>query len=112
MSIREFNDAGYRVIPLYPVTKNSKCGCGIPDCKVPGKHPTITRWQSVPVWSSEQLENIFNADDSYGVICDGLLVIDVDARNGGIASYESLAVAMVVNIYTLRSIKTYHCVNT
>jgi len=31
-------------------------------------------------------------DTGYGVLCRGLLVVDVDARNGGVESYNRLVV--------------------
>jgi hypothetical protein len=58
-----------------------------------GKHPRSANWQYSPVWSQEQIETMEMSDQfitGYGVLVHGLLVIDVDARNGGVASYERL----------------------
>jgi len=90
---RDFWEAGYRVFGLHQITKQNKCGCGKPDCKAVGKHPIMSNWTSVPEWSEEQLENSEEAGHfatGYGVLVKGLIVVDVDARNGGVESYEQL----------------------
>lgn len=90
---RDFWEAGYRIFGLHPITKLNKCGCGKHDCKAIGKHPIMSNWTSVPEWSEEQLENSEEAGHfatGYGVLVKGLLVIDVDARNGGVESYAQL----------------------
>jgi len=93
MSYKNFWEAGYRVFGLHPITKHKTCGCGNPKCTAVGKHPIISNWTSVPYWSEDQLETFEEGgqfDSGYGVLVKGLLVIDVDARNGGVASYERL----------------------
>lgn len=92
MHYNEFLDAGYRVFGLHPIVGDA-CGCGNPDCKAVGKHPCVGSWQTVPMWSQEQLdimEQLGHFDTGYGVNCRGLIVIDIDARNGGLASFERL----------------------
>lgn len=87
-----FHEAGYRVFGLHGFTDRT-CECGNPECKAPGKHPLISNWQNVPVWSDDQwdvMNQLGHFKTGYGVLCRGLLVVDVDARNGGIASYERL----------------------
>jgi hypothetical protein len=53
----------------------------------------ISNWQNVPHWSEEQIET-FEAmghfDTGFGVLCAGWLIIDVDARNGGVESFANL----------------------
>jgi predicted transcriptional regulator len=82
-----FHDAGYRVFPLLPII-NDKCACG--GIKCAGKHPQYDGWQHTPEWSEEQFAEM-DFSNGYGVLCKGLLVIDIDARNGGVKSYEKLA---------------------
>ncbi|MGH9966774.1 MAG: bifunctional DNA primase/polymerase, partial [Pyrinomonadaceae bacterium] len=64
-------------------------------CKAVLKHPIASNWQHSPQdWSDDQLEVMQlsgQLDTGYGVLCTGLLVIDVDERNGGVASFERLA---------------------
>jgi hypothetical protein len=92
---REFWEAGYRVFPLFGADKNGKCECGDPECdpKALYKHPRIGNWQHTPEWDEEQLSNFEEfgwIKTGYGVLCAGLLVIDVDARNGGVESLAKL----------------------
>jgi hypothetical protein len=93
MLYREFRDAGYRFFGLYGMTKDGQCGCGNKDCKAAFKHPLTSNWQHTPEWDDEQVETMElsgQLDTGYGVLIRGLLVIDVDARNGGVASYDRL----------------------
>ena len=92
---RNFWEAGYRIFGLHPITKSNTCGCGNLKCKAVGKHPVMSGWTNVPYWSEEQLETFEETDQlssGYGVLVKGLLVIDVDARNGGVESYERLLI--------------------
>lgn len=92
MMYREFLEADIRVIALWPI-RNGKCACGDPLCAMVGKHPLASNWQHSPLWSDDQLEVMEEMDQfetGYGVLADGLLVVDVDERNGGAASYEKL----------------------
>jgi hypothetical protein len=93
MLYREFHDAGFRFFGLYGVDRRGNCLCGHKDCKAPLKHPIASNWQMTPVWDEEQIEGMEMSDQlktGYGVLCRGLLVIDVDARNGGVESFERL----------------------
>ena len=89
----EFKDAGYRFFGLYPIT-NGVCGCGDETCKVAGKHPYSASWQFSPDWSDDQIEVMQmtgQLETGYGVLCKGLIVIDIDARNGGVESWSRLS---------------------
>jgi len=97
MMYNEFMEAGYRIFGLYGVDGAGRCKCGNPKCKAPLKHPVAGNWQHTPEWSEEQLEVMHmggQLDTGYGVLVNGLLVVDVDARNGGVASYERLLEAV------------------
>lgn len=88
----QFHAAGYRFFGIRGAT-GGVCDCENEHCKAPLKHPWFRNWQFTPVWSDEQIENMIEGgqlEHGYGVILDGLLVVDVDARNGGVASYENL----------------------
>jgi len=93
-----FWEAGLRVFPLHGFLADARgngarCLCGWPECKAPGKHPIASNWQHTPHWDGEQVETMCETgqfDSGYGVLCRGLLVIDVDARNGGVASFARL----------------------
>ena len=53
----------------------------------------MSNWQNVPNWSDDQIE-CFDAlghfNTGFGVLCNGWLIIDVDARNGGVLSFKQL----------------------
>lgn len=90
---RGFWEAGYRVFGLYGADARGMCECGSYLCKAAYKHPRISNWQHTPDWSEEQLDAMEASDQfktGYGVVCNGLLVIDVDARNGGVEAYARL----------------------
>ena len=94
----EFREAGFRIFGLYGIDQEGRCMCGYPDCSAPGKHPIASGWQHTPDWSDEQWETAHDMgqfDTGYGVLVShGLLVIDVDARNGGVDSYTKLVAAI------------------
>lgn len=93
MNYNDFKDAGFRVFGLHGVDTNGVCGCGNPDCQAHYKHPRVSNWQHTPDWSDEQLEVMEISGQfttGYGVLVQGWLVVDVDARNGGIDSYAKL----------------------
>ena len=92
MQYREFHEAGFRIFPLWSF-KGDKCDCGNKYCLGAGKHPKFLNFPHTPAWDQEQLETMEEMGDfssGYGVLGRGLLVIDVDARNGGIASYKKM----------------------
>jgi hypothetical protein len=89
----DFIEAGYRIFGLQGADSNGLCLCGNPECKAAFKHPVASNWQHTPEWSEEQLETMQEMgqlDTGYGVIVKDLLVVDVDARNGGVQAMERL----------------------
>ena len=99
-SHRHFWLAGYPVFPLNDFNgtgEKAKCGCGNPECKAIGKHPRAKNWARTPLWDDEQMDAIEDAgffESGYGILCKTLLVVDVDVRNGGEASYAKLVEAI------------------
>lgn len=92
MNQNDYIDAGFKIFGLHGAD-NGVCTCGDPACKALYKHPRISNWQSVPQWSDEQLETfemMGHFDTGFGVLCSGYLIVDVDARNGGVESFERL----------------------
>ena len=95
MEYRIFWEAGFRVFGLYGRDKDGKCECGNPACpeKSLYKHPRVSNWQHTPHWSEEQLETMEMMKQfktGYGIALRGILVVDVDARSGGVASFVKL----------------------
>ena len=90
-----FASKGYPVLPLHSVTEAGGCTCGNSDCESVGKHPfaplaphglkdatvdldVIRDWFAEHYWLG------------YGIVTDELLVIDVDARHGGLETWQEL----------------------
>src|SRR5690554_3771452 len=91
--IYDFLDSEIPIFGLYGATPDGKCECGNEECEALYKHPRASNWQYTPLWSDEQLETMEEMDyfaTGYGVLVSGLLVIDVDARNGGVDSFSKL----------------------
>lgn len=91
--IYDFLENEIPIFGLYGADKDGHCECGHDYCEAPFKHPRASNWQYTPLWSDEQLETMQEMDyfaTGYGVLVSGLLVIDVDARNGGVDSFEKL----------------------
>lgn len=100
--IYDYTDAGFRVFPLWGV-KNGVCQCGIKDCISAGKHPSISHWQQVPVWSEEALESMIehSITTGFGICVDDHLIIDIDPRNGGDESFKKLCADMDMDLMAL-----------
>jgi hypothetical protein len=82
-------------MPLWPILVDGSCGCGKVNCGAVGKHPRMSQWNALPRMSDAELERLEGLGffaTGYGVRMAGqLLVVDVDARNGGLESMEKLA---------------------
>ncbi len=90
--------AGLIIFPLHPVV-NGRCSCEKPDCEAAAKHPKSSAWQHTQPYDDDQLEYLEDVEgiffgnqllDHFGVLVNGLLVVDVDGRNGGFESAEKL----------------------
>ncbi len=93
MLYEEFHEAGHKIFGLHGVTKDGFCECGNPKCQALHKHPRISHWQNTPVWSDEQFEFMIESgqfENGYGILLNGLLVVDIDERNGGHIAYDKL----------------------
>lgn len=92
-----YADLGFPVLPIWWV-RDGRCGCGNPQCSSPGKHPwgryaprgllDATRDSAVirSWFANEHVPNIAIRTGRES----GLVVVDVDPRNGGNESLESL----------------------
>lgn len=88
----DYWEAGLKIFGIHPFP-DGVCECGNPECAAVGKHPLIKNWQNVPDWSDEQIETFEEMGhflSGFGVLVSGLIIIDIDARNGGIESYKKL----------------------
>ena len=97
MIYRDMMAAGLHIFPLYRFSSAGRCECGDEDCPAVGKHPRASSWQHTPIWDEDQMEGMDMAghfDTGYGVLCRGHIIIDVDARNGGVESFNKLKSAI------------------
>lgn len=94
-SVYDYREAGCHIFGLHGALPNGKCECGDPECNPTSlyKHPRISAWQHVPFYSDEQFQcmiEVGHLDTGFGVLVRDLIIIDVDARNGGLESYARL----------------------
>lgn len=91
--VYDYREAGCHIFGLYSTLQNGSCECGNPECAAIYKHPRISAWQHVPFYSDEQFEcmiEVGHLETGFGVLVKDLIIIDVDARNGGLESYARL----------------------
>ena len=85
--------ASFAVLPAH-TAYGAKCSCERPDCNSPGKHPKIVDWINRATADPEQVRRWWTSwpDANLGVATgsDGLIVIDIDPRNGGERSLKCL----------------------
>lgn len=93
MIYRQYHDAGFRIFGLHGANEHGVCLCDNPQCNAPYKHPIAKGWQHTPEWDDDQItamELAGHFDTGFGVLCNGYIVVDIDARNGGVESYQQL----------------------
>lgn len=94
----------HTIIPIHPIDSEGKCSCRNPSCNAAGKHARGTNWQNPPQMTTDRLARLEDRDGifrtgnqllNYGVLLpqSGLIVVDIDGRNGGFASVERLQYA-------------------
>ena len=98
-------DAGWIIFPLHRIDRTQncvRCGCGDDECQAIGKHPRASNWQHTQPYDDDQLAYLEDFDeeffgnqliDNHGVVVasSGLIIVDVDGRNGGFESAERLS---------------------
>lgn len=85
---------GLRVFPLHSV-QSGACSCGRPQCGNAGKHPRVRTGFKEATLDPEQIAEWWTQwpDANIGIAtgqASGIIVIDVDPRNGGEYSYDAL----------------------
>ena len=91
---KDYHAAGFPVIGIYPMDHDRKCTCERPECDAAGKHPIMSNWQCGIIWEDDQLENMreFGQLNSFGVLVDGYLVVDVDQSHVRVCSQRKIYV--------------------
>lgn len=85
---------GWHVIPLYSIA-NGQCTCKRWQCKGPGKHPIFDKWQTKATTEPTHIKQWWSKYPSanIGIVTgkqSGLVIIDIDPRNGGDTSLQNL----------------------
>lgn len=89
-----YADLGWSVLPLHAI-RNERCTCGKSDCPSPGKHPRTRNGVKDATTDHVAIDQWFEAwpDSNVGIAtgkASGLVVVDVDPRNGGFESMEKI----------------------
>lgn len=92
---RGYAEHGWRVLPLHSV-HDGRCSCGNRGCKTPGKHPRTAHGVHDASDDQDQIGAwwVDWPDANVGIATgsvSGLVVVDVDPRNGGMESLGKLA---------------------
>src|SRR5262245_48964019 len=82
-----YADVGLRVVPV-PTPTPASCSCNRDVCENPGKHPRIMDWPDKASKHPEDINGWWTLwpDSNLGIAtgsASGVLVLDVDPRNGG-----------------------------
>lgn len=96
----DYRKCGFPIIGIHAMDIDRNCTCGDPECNAAGKHPVMSNWQLGVIWADDQIENMaeYGQLQSFGVLVNGYLVVDIDPRNGGNDGYESLCDALDVEL--------------
>ncbi len=94
VSALAFAARGWRVHPLHGM-RDGRCNCGRPDCGAPGKRPRLSEWPEKATTDPATIRAWWTRwpDGNVGLLtgmASGLIVLDVDPRNGGDESLRGL----------------------
>ncbi len=103
---RAYTKRGLHIFPVHSVDSKGTCSCGRA-CDAPGKHPRIKDWEREAVANGARVGTWWTRwpGSNIGLALgpSGLVVIDVDPRNGGEESHFALA-QRLGSYQTIRSI--------
>jgi len=91
-----YSSNGWRLLPCYGINSGGRCTCGgsHAEPKDAGKHPAIGEWNIQASTDPRTIEKWWpgNSENNIGVYCQGsgFIVLDIDPRSGGVASFETL----------------------
>lgn len=89
---------GWHVFPIYEIEPDGRCSCGR-DCTSPGKHPRTPKG-FLDATTDENLIHVWwetYPNANVGIRTgppSGVLVVDMDPKNGGIDSFDRLSAAI------------------
>jgi hypothetical protein len=89
-----YAERGYHVFPVHSVRAGGVCSCGAPQCGRVGKHPRTHGGFKEATVDKDQITKwwLENPDANIGLVPwpSGLIVLDIDPRNGGTESLADL----------------------
>jgi hypothetical protein len=102
---------GWRVIPCHTPTPEGGCSCGSPNCKKPGKHPRLAKWQHQATTDPEQIAKWWGQwpDANVGVAlgpASRIFDIEYDDAEGEATAEELLTGTLTLKFRSQRS--THH----
>lgn len=99
---------GWAVLPVHTPLADGKCSCGKDGCKNVGKHPRVFEWQKNATTDERTIRKWWSQwpDANIGINprSSGLVVIDVDPRNGGDDTWHELKTRHGLNDDTVTSL--------
>ncbi len=90
-----YGEAGFRVFPVHEPTPDGGCTCHDSECASKGKHPRIGMWRQKATTDAAQIREWWTQwpTANIGLLTgaeNGVVVVDVDPRNGGDVSIDRL----------------------
>lgn len=89
----KYAELGWYVLPIHYLHENGDCSCGDKNCKSPGKHPQTPNGATNATRNKDVLLKWFENDlVNLAIVAgkSGLSILDIDPRNGGNETFESL----------------------
>lgn len=94
-----YRQLGWPLIPLHWITEDGRCSCKNLECPGPGKHPLIKEWQKQATTSAQKIKTWHKQwpQANWGIKTGskesggaGVVVVDIDPRNGGEITWGDL----------------------
>lgn len=94
-SALQLAELGFCVLPAHSPAPDGGCSCGNQSCDKIGKHPRIQDWVNYAANDADHIREWFTEwpDANLGVLAgqrSGIVVVDIDPRNGGDESLAEL----------------------
>jgi hypothetical protein len=94
LKVLDYAALGLYLLPLYEIAPSGRCSCNKPNCVSPGKHPQTPRGFHDATTDAEAISKWWGwfRTPNVGIAPgpSGLVVIDIDPRNGGDESWGDL----------------------
>lgn len=108
----EYIKFGWKVLPLYTVI-NGRCTCGKSDCSSPGKHPTTANGVKDASGDEADIRRWFGNGIAFNIgiaagSFSGLVVLDIDPKNGGYESIKQFTIPPTLEVITGSGGKHYY----